>query len=287
MLRPEDWWSSRSTVIGLNWRDKGQEALCAKAFWNFPHLKRSRWFSTQGCHSGKLKTAPSRTARPCSRAANSSVGTHSGKCGLTPRSSGAPTACRQPWSVVRSIFHSPGLAAYCRRPLSSNVRHRQNRPPVCSRLRSSPRPPFEDHSHPDRHFDSCASESVLVLQAISAVLGPSAASNYAAQSGVLGRQCQRINSFDTNARNPCLQLGPPRLETPLQEDKLFPRQVGFLHVVVGYLPVATPAALPVVNTAVPNPSFKPSPNGVPRGPGWRYAVHFRHPGPRVTPSVPA
>ena len=37
----------------------------------------------------------------------------------------------------------------------------------------------------------------------------------------------------------------------------------------------------------PNPSFKPSTNGMPRGPGWRYAVHFRHPGPRVTPSVPA
>ena len=37
----------------------------------------------------------------------------------------------------------------------------------------------------------------------------------------------------------------------------------------------------------PNPSFKPSPNGVPRGPGRRYAVHFRHPGPRVTPPVPA
>jgi len=38
---------------------------------------------------------------------------------------------------------------------------------------------------------------------------------------------------------------------------------------------------------LPNPSFKPSSNGVPRGPGWRYAVHFRHPGPRVTPLVPA
>ena len=39
--------------------------------------------------------------------------------------------------------------------------------------------------------------------------------------------------------------------------------------------------------ALPNPSFKPSPNGVPRGPGRRYAVHFRQPGPRVPPSVPA
>ena len=43
----------------------------------------------------------------------------------------------------------------------------------------------------------------------------------------------------------------------------------------------------LVGTPLPNPSFKPSPNGVPRGPGRRYAVHFRHPGPRVTPSVPA
>ena len=73
----------------------------------------------------------------------------------------------------------------------------------------------------------------------------------------------------------------------MQEDKLPPRQVGFPHVVVGALSVAIPAALPVVNTAVPNPSFKPSPNGVPRGPGRRYAVHFRQPGPRVTPLVPS
>ena len=41
-----------------------------------------------------------------------------------------------------------------------------------------------------------------------------------------------------------------------------------------------------LSKALPNPSFKPSPNGVPRGPGRRYAVHFRHPSPRVTPLVP-
>ena len=73
----------------------------------------------------------------------------------------------------------------------------------------------------------------------------------------------------------------------MQEEKLLPRQVSVPHDVVGILSVATPADLPVVNTAVPNPSFKPSPNGVPRGPGRRYAVHFRHPGPRVTPLVPS
>ena len=37
----------------------------------------------------------------------------------------------------------------------------------------------------------------------------------------------------------------------------------------------------------PNPSFKPSTNGAPRGPGRRYPVHFRQPGPRGTPLVPS
>ena len=39
--------------------------------------------------------------------------------------------------------------------------------------------------------------------------------------------------------------------------------------------------------AQPNPSFKPSPNGEPPGPGNRYGVHFLSPGPGVPPSVPA
>ena len=39
--------------------------------------------------------------------------------------------------------------------------------------------------------------------------------------------------------------------------------------------------------ALPNPSVKPSPNGGPPGPGRRYAVHFRQPGPGVPPSVQA
>ena len=43
-------------------------------------------------------------------------------CCLTPRSSGAPTACHQARSVARYILHSPGLAASRWLPLSSNVR---------------------------------------------------------------------------------------------------------------------------------------------------------------------
>ena len=46
-------------------------------------------------------------------------------CGLTPRSSGAPTAGHQARSGgTRYIFASPGLASCRRRPLSSNVRRR-------------------------------------------------------------------------------------------------------------------------------------------------------------------
>ena len=44
-------------------------------------------------------------------------------CGLTPRSSGAPTAGHQARSGgTRYIFANPGLASYRCRPLSSNVR---------------------------------------------------------------------------------------------------------------------------------------------------------------------
>ena len=42
-----------------------------------------------------------------------------------------------------------------------------------------------------------------------------------------------------------------------------------------------------LGATLPNPSLKLSPNGGPRGPGRRYAVHFRQPGPRVPPLVPA
>ena len=47
--------------------------------------------------------------------------------GLTPRSSGVPTAYHQrPASGTQYIFASPGLASCRRRPLSSNVRPHKN-----------------------------------------------------------------------------------------------------------------------------------------------------------------
>ena len=49
----------------------------------------------------------------------------------------------------------------------------------------------------------------------------------------------------------------------------------------------TAAGSASIKTALPNTSLKLSPDGGPRGPGRRYVVHFRQPGPRVPPSVPA
>ena len=37
----------------------------------------------------------------------------------------------------------------------------------------------------------------------------------------------------------------------------------------------------------PNHSLKRSDNGRPPGPAWRYAVHFRQPGPGALPLSPA
>ena len=47
-----------------------------------------------------------------------------------------------------------------------------------------------------------------------------------------------------------------------------------------------PAVVPR-STLLPNPSLKRSANGRPPGPVWRYAAHFRQPGPGVPPSPPA
>ncbi len=52
---------------------------------------------------------------------------------------------------------------------------------------------------------------------------------------------------------------------------------------VAWLPAFQHSSSPVR----PNQSLKPSPAGGPPGPGCRYAVHFRQPGPGVPPSVPA
>ena len=46
------------------------------------------------------------------------------------------------------------------------------------------------------------------------------------------------------------------------------------------------APMHVAAKPTPNPSLKRSANGRSPGPVWRYAVHFRQPGPGVLPSSP-
>ena len=72
--------------------------------------------------------------------------------GLTPRSSGAPPACKQARSAVRSIFRSPGLLASRRRPLSSNVRPHEMPTPPAARMPQiqSPQIPLSCSSRPRR-----------------------------------------------------------------------------------------------------------------------------------------
>jgi hypothetical protein len=48
-----------------------------------------------------------------------------------------------------------------------------------------------------------------------------------------------------------------------------------------------PVTIRLDEGSMPNPSLKRSANGRPPGPVWRYAVHFRQPGPGVLPSSPA
>ena len=51
-------------------------------------------------------------------------------------------------------------------------------------------------------------------------------------------------------------------------------------------PVANPTSVASSYSVMPNTSLEARPNGRPPGPVWRYAVHFRQPGPGVLPLVP-
>jgi len=65
------------------------------------------------------------------------------------------------------------------------------------------------------------------------------------------------------------------------------------HLENGWTPLETGGhqgnfkATPPTRRVKPKPSLKPSANGRPPGPVWRYAVHFRQPGPGVLQSSPA
>ena len=224
--------------------------------------------------------------------------------GLTPRSSGAPTAGHQARSGgTPSIFTGPGLASCRWRPLSSNVRqhkrgravHQQNQ-----RLRREP------NSH-----ESGIAASSRMGAATHRVGRPTRVANantsYSAPSLWLSLQqndleppCQTNGPFFVGSvglqsvpRAAAANAGAPGLG-PLVRRLQFVACHGLRRgagsTCGGPQGVTGPwraQRLRSPGEVLPNPSLKRSANGRPPGPGRRYGVHFRHPGPGVLPSSPA
>ena len=173
----------------------------------------------------------------------------SSECCLTPRSSGATTAGHQARAGgTRYIFTSPGLASCRCRPLSSNVRQR-----------NSGMHAFQASALPHRTnvfgFESESSCCSSVLRRSTRVLLAAALKS--------ARQTRRLacavppegGNIGGGRRGGCSTIAAAQRASPRR--------------------------------ALPNPSLKRSANGRPPGPVWRYAVHFRQPGPGVLPSSPA
>jgi hypothetical protein len=169
----------------------------------------------------------------------------SSKRGITPRSTGAPTAGRQrPVGGTRYIFTARALASCRRRPVTSNVRPRI--------------PPVQTASIPMSSFILHA----LVcwrLAFISVVRPLSAISR--SQSKLPAMQTRGVHASAPCVHRACVGLWQARFR-------------------LARCPHAA-------SQAWPNPSLKRSTNGRPPGPVWRYAVHFRQPGPGVLPLAPA
>ena len=218
------------------------------------------------------------------RSCNLTRATAASQCSLTPRSSRAPTAWHASHQALglRPILRLLSGAPHCRCRLNSNVRHRQNHLPDYSRYLCSSESALKTKIKTlPRHVVTSS------LKSSAPCFASASAQTMRHTSVALERPSPHTNPFENKAASRCFHLRLLRPVTRTQKGELVHHQVVVWHGVVGNRPVAVPAVLPVANAAVPNPSFKPSPNGVPRGPGRRYAVHFRHPGPRVTPLVPA
>ena len=171
---------------------------------------------------------------------------------LTPRSSRAPTACHAgPAGGTRYIFAIRARASHrwCR--LNSNVRHREL---VMRSAFNTARPSGLASSTQMRA--SAGRNVTLVARSHrrSAVAGQARVSAGLMHTGALTLRASRLR--------------PQRVSAPLRT----------------CMPLS---GLSSQGSALPNPSLKLSTNGGPRGPGRRYPVHSRQPGPRVPPSVPA
>ena len=176
---------------------------------------------------------------------------------LTPRSSRAPTACHTGHQALglRPILRLLSSAPRCRCRLNSNVRQHNLTALVCVYPAQPSGPAFthspvsQGFSLPPLHYFGCIAANSKPRSRVSA--SP--------------RERGPVVTAACHHRRPPPWPARERAEVALASLCLHRHHRG----------------------ALPNPSFKPSPNGGPPGPVWRYAVHFRQPGPGFPLSVPA
>ena len=210
------------------------------------------------------------------------------QCGLTPRSRRGPTAGHQgPVGGTRYIFANRALASCRWSRLSSNVRPHTNRYRWLAQHREQP-VPRTVQVQLSRFGNVTAKTPVLARTALANVrAGSPSLGFYMCASRQLAGAVRLLASVSSWNHRPSM-VSPSF--SGVQGGGIVSASAAPATARFGGLKMA--ALWPVMNQFAlgrvrPNPSFKPSPNGVPRGPDWRYAVHFRHPGPRVTPLVPA
>ena len=184
------------------------------------------------------------------------------------------------------IFHRAGLAFCCRSRLSSNVRPHTNRFRWLAQHRKQPIPRTVKIQL-SRSGNPTAQKPALARTVLAEVRASSRLGFHVFASRQLAGAVRLLASVSSWNHRPSM-VSPSFSSVQgggMVSTSAAPATARFGGLKMAALwPVMIQLALGRVR---PNPSFKPSTNGVPRGPGWRYAVHFRHPGPRVTPLVPA
>ena len=183
------------------------------------------------------------------------------------------------------IFHRTGLAFCCRSRLSSNVRHHKMRcvPSAAQNSRMHSRPAS---SHP----------SLSATGEVSRLRRNILVSRYRSKNCPEKLRASRV-AIVVPETVVVVQFTKPAAGAGLQATLHVGMGGGRVTFKASHAParlgnrgektVANPTSVASSYAVMPNPSLEARPNGRPPGPVWRYAVHFRQPGPGVPPSVPA
>jgi hypothetical protein len=228
----------------------------------------------------------------------------SSKRGITPRSTGAPTAGHQrPVGGTRYIFTARALASCRRRPVTSNVRPRMQpvpywlvstygsatpatsrRPAIPNSLRvSRQRLTPSAFAGPRRAAladKSCRlHEALCRLNEVVALGGfVTEGQDHKVHGNLKPRQLLPLPAEASRLAQSTRSQSSRGLAAAARAERAEESRVHWFKGAGVRQPSRRPR---------PNPSLKRSTNGGPPGPVWRYAVHFRQTGPGVPPLAPA